>query len=496
MSELADLTLRRCADGYRRGDFSSEEVTRAVLGRIASVEPAVRAYLRVDAGAALAAARRADREAPAPDARPALWGAPLALKDNLCTRGVPTTCASRILEGFVPPYDAAVVERLRAAGAVFLGKTNLDEFAMGSSTENSAFGATRNPWDTATIPGGSSGGSAAAVAAGECLAALGSDTGGSIRQPAACCGIAGLKPTYGRVSRYGLVAFASSLDQIGPMARSVEDCAILLEGIAGHDPRDSTSVPAPVPPYAERLGDGRLDGLTVGLVREFFAAGLEADVERAVREALRTLEGRGARVREVSLPHGKHSVAVYYILATAEASSNLARYDGVKYGRRAAGARDLLEQYCRSRAEGFGPEVRRRIMLGTYALSSGYYDAYYRKAQQVRTLILEDFTAAFREVDLLAGPTAPTAAFRVGEKSDDPLQMYLSDIFTISVNLAGVPGLSLPCGFTAGGLPIGLQLIAPAFGEETLLRAGHAYQLATDWHTRQPPVVRNSGGAA
>jgi aspartyl-tRNA(Asn)/glutamyl-tRNA(Gln) amidotransferase subunit A len=487
MSALAELTLRQFADGRRRGDFTSEEVTRALLERIARVEPAVHAYLRVDADAALDAARRADREAPA--GAPALWGAPLALKDNLCTRGVPTTCASKILAGFVPPYDATVVARLRAAGAVFLGKTNLDEFAMGSSTENSAFGATRNPWDTATIPGGSSGGSAAAVAAGECLAALGSDTGGSIRQPAACCGVVGLKPTYGLVSRYGLVAFASSLDQIGPMARTVEDAALLLEAIAGHDPRDSTSVPAPVPPYASLLGDGRLDGLRVGVVREFFAAGLDAEVERAVRGAVRALEERGARVTEVSLPHGRHSVAVYYILATAEASSNLARYDGVKYGRRAAGARDLIEQYRRSRAEGFGPEVRRRIMLGTYALSSGYYDAYYRKAQQVRTLILGDFTAAFGQVDLLAGPTAPTAAFRIGEKSDDPLQMYLSDIFTISVNLAGVPGLALPCGFTASGLPIGLQLIGPAFGEQTLLRAGHAYQLATDWHTRRPALA-------
>ncbi len=490
MTDLADLTLRQFADGYRRGDFTSEDVTRAVLERIVRVEPSVHAYLRVDADAALAAARRADREGPSPGASSALYGAPIALKDNLCTRGVTTTCASRILENFVPPYDATVVERLRASGAVFLGKTNLDEFAMGSSTENSAYGATRNPWDPTTIPGGSSGGSAAAVAAGECLAALGSDTGGSIRQPAACCGIAGLKPTYGRVSRYGLMAFASSLDQIGPMARTVEDCAILLEAIAGHDPRDSTSVPDPVPPYAALLGDGRLDGLTIGLVREFFGPGLDVEVEHSIREAVRTLEGRGARVKEVSLPHGKYSVAVYYILATAEASSNLARYDGVKYGHRAAGARDLIDQYRRTRTEGFGPEVRRRIMLGTYALSSGYYDAYYRKAQQVRTLILNDFTAAFREVDILAGPTSPTAAFRIGEKSDDPLQMYLSDIFTISVNLAGVPGLSLPCGFTAAGLPIGLQLIGPAFGEETLLRAGHAYQLATDWHTRRPKVDR------
>jgi aspartyl-tRNA(Asn)/glutamyl-tRNA(Gln) amidotransferase subunit A len=496
MSDLADLGLRQFADGLRRGDFTSEQVTRAALERIGRLEPAVHAYLRVDGEGALEAARRADRGTGDLERRPALWGAPIALKDNLCTRGVPTTCASRILERFVPPYDATVVAKLREAGAVFLGKTNLDEFAMGSSTENSAFGATRNPWDPATIPGGSSGGSAAAVAAGECLAALGSDTGGSIRQPAACCGVSGLKPTYGLVSRYGLVAFASSLDQIGPMARSVEDCALLLEAIAGHDPLDSTSVPGPVPPYAAALGDGRLEGVRVGVVREFFAAGLDADVERAVREAVRALEGAGARVREVSLPHGKHSVAVYYILATAEASSNLARYDGVKYGHRAAGARDLIEQYRRTRTEGFGPEVRRRIMLGTYALSSGYYDAYYRKAQQVRTLILNDFAAAFRDVDVLAGPTAPTAAFRIGEKSDDPLQMYLSDIFTISVNLAGVPGLSVPCGFTAAGLPVGLQLIGPAFGEQTLLRVGHAYQLATDWHTKRPPLVADAGGAA
>jgi aspartyl-tRNA(Asn)/glutamyl-tRNA(Gln) amidotransferase subunit A len=364
MTNLADLTLRQFADGRLRGDFTAEEVTRAVLERIASVEPTVHAYLRVDPDAALAAARRADREAPPPGTAAALHGAPIALKDNLCTRGVATTCASRILENFIPPYDATVVARLRASGAVFLGKTNLDEFAMGSSTENSAFGATRNPWDPATIPGGSSGGSAAAVAAGECLAALGSDTGGSIRQPAACCGIAGLKPTYGRVSRYGLMAFASSLDQIGPMARTVEDCAILLEAIAGHDPRDSTSVPGAVPPYAALLGDGRLDGLTVGMVREFFAAGLDAEVERSIREAVRALEGRGARVREVSLPHGKYSVAVYYILATAEASSNLARYDGVKYGSRAAGARDLLAKNRPNRTASMDGALRRGPQSG------------------------------------------------------------------------------------------------------------------------------------
>jgi aspartyl-tRNA(Asn)/glutamyl-tRNA(Gln) amidotransferase subunit A len=489
---LADLSLREFAAGHRRGDWTSEEATRAVLERIARVEGRVHAFVRVDPEGALEAARRADREAPPPGERPPLWGAPVAIKDNMCTRGVPTTCSSRILEGFIPPYDAAVVERLRAAGAVVVGKTNLDEFAMGSSTENSAFGPTRNPWDTGTIPGGSSGGSAAAVAAGECLGALGSDTGGSIRQPAACCGVTGLKPTYGLVSRYGLVAFASSLDQIGPMARSVEDCAILLDAIAGHDPRDSTSSPAPVPRYAASL-EGGVRGLRVGVVREFSGGGTDPEVEGAVRAALAALSALGAEVREVSLPRAKYAVAAYYILATAEASSNLARYDGVKYGRRAAGARDLADQYRRTRREGFGPEVRRRIMLGTYALSSGYYDAYYRKAQQVRTLIREDFRRAFAAVDVVASPTAPTAAFRIGEKADDPLQMYLSDVFTIPVNLAGVPGLALPCGHTAAGLPIGLQLVGPAFGEETLLRAGHAYQLATAHHLKRPPLLTEPG---
>ncbi len=489
MSDLADLTLREYAAGHRRGDWTSEEVTRAVLARIGRVEDRVHAYVRVDGEAAIDAARRADRDAPPPERRPPLWGAPLALKDNLCTRGVPTTCSSRMLEGFRPPYDAAVVERLAAAGAVVVGKTNLDEFAMGSSTENSAFGATRNPWDLGAIPGGSSGGSAAAVAAGECLAALGSDTGGSIRQPAACCGVAGMKPTYGLVSRYGLVAFASSLDQIGPLARSVGDCAVLLEAIAGHDPRDSTSAPRAAPPYASLLAGGAR-GLRVGVVPEFAAGeGLDPEVDRAVREAVRVLAGLGASVREVALPHARYAVAVYYILATAEASSNLARYDGVRYGHRAAGGGDLIEMYRRTRGEGFGPEVRRRIMLGTYALSSGYYDAYYRKAQQVRTLVCEDFRRAFAEVDLIACPTAPTPAFRIGEKAGDPLQMYLSDVFTIPVNLAGVPGLSLPCGRTAAGLPVGLQLIGPAFGEEALLRAGHAYEEATAWHRDRPPIV-------
>ncbi len=484
--DLTNLTLVAFAEGYRRGEWSSEEVTAAVLERIGKVEPTVNAYVTVDAEGALAAAREADRNAPDPEERPILWGAPLALKDNLCTRDLPTTCSSRILENFRPPYDATVVLRLRDSGAVILGKTNMDEFAMGSSTENSAFKTTRNPWDTGMIPGGSSGGSAAAVAAGECLAALGSDTGGSIRQPAACCGVTALKPTYGLVSRYGLVAFASSLDQIGPLAGTVEDCAVLLEAVAGNDHRDSTSAPVEVPGYHALLAGG-VEGMKFGILREHLGEGVDPAVRESVERAVKTLTSLGAEGREISLPHSKYAVAAYYILATAEASSNLARYDGVRYGYRADGAGDLSEHYLRTRREGFGAEVKRRIMLGTYVLSSGYYDAYYRKAQQVRTLIGRDFTEAFDGVEFLVGPTAPTAAFPIGEKADDPLQMYLSDVFTISVNLAGLPALALPCGFTPKGLPLGLQLIAAPFREETILRAGHAFQGATDYHLRRPP---------
>jgi aspartyl-tRNA(Asn)/glutamyl-tRNA(Gln) amidotransferase subunit A len=413
---------------------------------------------------------------------------PVALKDNLCTRGVRTTCGSRILESFVPPYDATAVRRLREAGAVVLGKTNLDEFAMGSSTENSGFFPTRNPWDLDYVPGGSSGGSAAAVAAGEALAALGSDTGGSIRQPASLCGVVGLKPTYGRVSRYGLVAFASSLDQIGPLALDVHDCALVLQVISGHDPHDSTSVDLPVPDFAAAL-EGGVRGVRVGLPTEFFGEGLQPEVRQAVLDAVRVLEGLGARVEEVHLPTLEYALPTYYLIACAEASSNLARYDGVAYGYRSPRARDLYTLYSRTRAEGFGPEVKRRIMLGTFALSAGYYEGFYKKAQQVRTLVRRDFDRCFQEVDVLAAPTSPVAGFRLGERTADPLQMYLADVYTIPVNLAGLPGISVPCGF-AGALPVGLQLVGRPFDEATLLRVAHAYQQATDWHRRRCPLRR------
>jgi aspartyl-tRNA(Asn)/glutamyl-tRNA(Gln) amidotransferase subunit A len=409
----------------------------------------------------------------------------VAIKDLICTQGIRTTCGSHILDNFVPTYDATVTVRLKKAGAVFVGKTNMDEFAMGSSTENSHFGPTRNPWDLERIPGGSSGGSAASVAAGECILSLGSDTGGSIRQPAACCGIVGLKPTYGRVSRYGLVAFASSLDQIGPFAKDVEDAALMLNAISGHEPRDSTSVNLPVPDYTKFLIND-IRGMVLGVPREAFGEGIDPEVEATVREAIRTLEKLGAKMVDVSLPHSEYAVAVYYIIAPAEASSNLARYDGVKYGFRARGAYDLLEMYKETRSQGFGSEVKRRIMLGTYALSAGYYDAYYRKASQVRTLIGRDFEKAFAQCDALILPTAPTPAFKLGEKVDDPLQMYLSDIYTIPCNLAGLPGLSLPCGFAKSGLPIGLQVLGNHFQEEKILRVADAYERNTDHHLRKP----------
>jgi len=482
--DLTQLTLLEARALLRAREISAVELTDAYLARIAALEPRLRAFVTVTADLARLQARAADVRLAAGEEAP-LLGLPLALKDILCTAGVRTTCSSRILENFVPPYDAAVVERLRAAGAVVLGKTNLDEFAMGSSTENSAFFPTRNPWDLARVPGGSSGGSAAAVAAGEAPAALGTDTGGSIRQPAALCGIVGLKPTYGRVSRYGLVAFASSLDQIGPMARTAADCALLLGVIAGHDPRDATALPDPVPDYLAEL-EGDLRGLRVGVPREYFAAGLEPGVEAAVRAAIAQLAALGASVDEVSLPHTEYGVAAYYLIAPAEASANLARYDGVKYGYSVA-APTLLDSYFRTRAEGFGPEVKRRIMLGTYALSAGYYDAYYLKAQKVRTLIKSDFDRAFERFDVLATPTSPTVAFRLGERVADPLAMYLSDVCTIPVNLAGLPGVSVPCGFV-DGLPVGLQLIGPPLSEGRLLRVAHCYQQATDWHRRTPPL--------
>jgi aspartyl-tRNA(Asn)/glutamyl-tRNA(Gln) amidotransferase subunit A len=450
------------------------------------VEDRIHAYITRMPELAMEQATLADARFQKGEAGP-LTGIPLAIKDLICTQGVRTTCGSHILGNFIPSYDATVIEKLKASGAVFVGKANMDEFAMGSSTENSFFGRTHNPWDLGRIPGGSSGGSAAAVAADECIASLGSDTGGSIRQPAACCGIVGLKPTYGRVSRFGLVAFASSLDQIGPFGKDVRDVALLLNAISGHEPRDSTSVDTPVPDYTRALID-EVRPMVLGIPREYFIEGIDPEVESAVRQAIQTLEKLGAKVVEVSLPHSAYALAVYYIIAPAEASSNLARYDGVKYGFRAKGNRDLLEMYKESRSQGFGAEVKRRIMLGTYALSAGYYEAYYRKASQVRTLIRKDFQKVFSQCDVLLMPTAPTPAFKLGEKVDDPLQMYLSDIFTIPCNLAGLPGLSLPCGFNKQGLPIGLQILANHFQEEKIFRVAYTYEQNTGFHRRKPKL--------
>jgi len=478
--------IHELTEAYRRGDLTPTAVAESYLARIAALDQRVGAYLTVVRDDALAAAVESERRWRAGTPLGPLDGAPLALKDVLCTRGVRTTCGSRILEKFVPPYDATVVERLRAAGAVVLGKTNLDEFAMGSSTEHSAFHLTRNPWDLTRVPGGSSGGSSAAVAAGLAAGAFGTDTGGSIRQPAAFCGVVGMKPTYGRVSRYGLIALASSLDQIGPFAQDVEDTAVLLGAIAGHDRRDSTSIAAPVPDYMAELPQG-VEGLTLGLPDEYFIDGMDPEIERAVREAIEVLRGLGARIERVSLPSTRHALAAYYIILPAEASSNLARYDGVKYGLRVAG-RDLIDMESRTRAAGFGAEVKRRIMLGTYALSAGYYDAYYGKAQSVRTLVRREFAAAFAKVDLIVAPTTPNVAFRHGEK-EDPLSMYLNDVFTIPGNLSGIPGVSVPCGFSGAGLPIGLQILGRPLDEARVLRAAYAYEKATAWRTRQPELV-------
>ncbi|SPQ00733.1 Glutamyl-tRNA(Gln) amidotransferase subunit A [Candidatus Sulfobium mesophilum] len=483
--ELYRLGIHDLQGMLERKEISVAEVISSVYGRIDDVENKIKAYVTLTKKEAFEMAAAADKDRAAGRAK-ILSGIPIAIKDNMCTRGITTTCSSKILANFVPPYESTVTSRLLEKGYVLTGKTNLDEFAMGSSTENSGFHTTRNPWDTDRIPGGSSGGSAAAVAADECMAALGSDTGGSIRQPASLCGVVGMKPTYGRVSRYGLVAFASSLDQIGPITKNVMDCALLMNVISGRDLRDSTSAPVGVPDFTSGIGKD-INGLKIGIPKEYFIEGLDPEVESAVKEAIRKLESLGALPVEVSLPHTGYAVATYYVLATSEASSNLARYDGVKYGFRAEG-RDLIEMYMKSRALGFGAEVKRRIMLGTYALSSGYYDAYYKKAQQVRTLIKNDFENAFKEVDIILTPTSPTAAFRLGEKTEDPLHMYLADIFTISVNLAGAPGISIPCGFTSGNLPIGLQLIGRHFDEETLLKAAYAYEQSTDWHRRKPAL--------
>ncbi|MCM8748745.1 Asp-tRNA(Asn)/Glu-tRNA(Gln) amidotransferase subunit GatA [Thermomicrobiaceae bacterium CFH 74404] len=486
MSEdLTRLTVTEASARLARREISAVELLQAHLERIRQVEPQIHAFITLTEEVALAQAQEADRRIARGDVAP-LTGIPIALKDVLCTVDAPTTAGSRILEGFRSPYDATVVRKLREQGAVFVGKANTDEFAMGSSTENSAYGPTRNPWDLERVPGGSSGGSAAAVAAGEAMVSLGSDTGGSIRQPAGFCGVVGLKPTYGRVSRYGLVAFASSLDQIGPFGRTVEDVAIVLQAISGHDPCDSTSVDVPVPDYQTSL-TGDIRGIRIGIAAEYQVPGMDPEVERVVDEAVAELQRLGAEIVPVSLPHTKYALATYYIIAPSEASANLARYDGVKYGLSLQGE-TLLESYLQTRGRGFGPEVKRRIMLGTYALSAGYYDAYYVKAQKVRTLIKRDFDEAFEKVDVILAPTSPTVAFRLGERTADPIQMYLSDVFTIPANMAGLPGIAVPCGF-AHGLPVSMQFMGRPFDEGTLLRVAHAYEQATPWHRAVPPLI-------
>ncbi len=483
--DLTHLTIHEARDLLDRKEVSSVELTQAVLERIESVESKTRAFVTVTGDVALEQAHAADARITAGDAGP-LTGIPMQLKDNLCTSGVTTTCSSRMLEDFVPAYDATVTLRLASAGAVLLGKGNLDEFAMGSSTENSAFHPTRNPWDLDRVPGGSSGGPAAAVAASESIFALGSDTGGSIRQPAALCGVVGLKPTYGLVSRYGLIAFASSLDQIGPLTKDVTDSALVLNAIAGHDPRDATSIDGAVPDYTASL-NGDVRGLRVGVPKEYFLEGMQPEVEQAVREAISVLENLGARVSETSLPSTPYAMAVYYIIAPSEASANLARYDGVKYGYSAAKADNMWDALEKTRQDGFGPEVKRRIMLGTYALSAGYYDAYYKKAQQVRTLIRREFDEVFQEFDVLVSPTTPSTAFKLGEKMDDPVQMYLNDVFTQPANIAGIPAISVPAGLV-DGLPVGLQFMASHLAEETLFRVAHAYEQATGWNEARAPL--------
>ena len=486
--ELYALTAHEIRDLISAKKVSSLEVTQSVLRRIAQVEDAVKSYVTVMGEDALAHAREVDeRIARGEDVGP-LGGVPTAIKDNMSTRGVLTTCSSKILYNYKPIYNATVVERIGRTGAVAVGKTNLDEFAMGSSTENSGFFPTRNPWNLKTVPGGSSGGSAAAVAADECILALGSDTGGSIRQPASFCGVVGMKPTYGRVSRYGLVAFASSLDQIGPITKDVTDCALLLNSIAGHDPLDSTSQPVPVPDYTKSLVND-VKGLRIGVPKEFFAQGVQPEVGEAIWRAIELLKSLGASYREISMPNVEYGLATYYIIAPAEASSNLARYDGVRYGLRDSKANDPISMFARTREQGFGAEVKQRIMIGTYVLSAGYYDAFYLKAQKVRTLLRRDFEKAFEEFDVLITPTAPTPAFGIGERTDDPLQMKLSDVCTIPCNMAGIPGISIPCGFSSDGLPIGLQIISRAFNEEMLLRVAYTFEQNTDYHLRKPPLL-------
>lgn len=482
---LHSLTLFEAAEALRRKEISSQDLVKSLSERFEKVEPKIHAFLSFDREDAMAQARESDTV----PIKGSLHGVPILLKDNLNVRGRSLTCASKILEGYIAPFDATVVSRLREAGAIFLGRANMDEFAMGSSTENSAFQQTRNPWDYERIPGGSSGGSAAAVAADLCYAALGSDTGGSIRQPAALCGCVGLKPTYGRISRYGLVAFASSLDQVGPLTKDVRDAALLLGILSGKDPMDSTTLPHPVPDYTKSLEEG-VKGLRLGLPREYFVKGMDRAVDQAIRVAVEEFRKLGAEIVEISLPHTEYAVATYYVIATAEASANLARFDGIRYGYRATNSKDLVDLYSRTRAEGFGPEVKRRIILGTYVLSSGYHDAYYLQAQKVRTLIRRDFEQAFQKCDAILTPTSPTPAFKLGEKMMDPLQMYLADIFTIATNLAGICGLSLPCGFAGSTprLPVGLQILGPVLGDEVVLRVARAYEQATPWHKERPAL--------
>jgi aspartyl-tRNA(Asn)/glutamyl-tRNA(Gln) amidotransferase subunit A len=489
--ELYQLSVSQARTQLEKGEISSVDLTRAVLDRIEAIDPRVHAYLTVIPDRALEQAKQADAQwsthrrdqSPAP----ALLGIPMAIKDEICTRGVRTTAGSKILNNFVPPYDAAVMEKLNAAGGILLGKTNQDEFAMGSSTENSRYFTTHNPWDYSRVPGGSSGGSAAAVAADEALFALGTDTGGSVRQPASLTNTVGLRPTYGRVSRYGVVAFASSLDQVGPITKDVRDAATILGVIAGHDAREATSVNQPVPDYASALSSGSLKGLRVGVPREYFIEGMQKGVESAVREAIRVLESLGATTIDVTLPHTDYALPTYYLIAPAEASANLARYDGVKYGYRLEESDEMWEVMRATRGDGFGAEVKRRIMLGTYALSAGYYDAYYLKAQKVRTLIKRDFDQAFEKVDVIVGPTSPSVAFKIGEKVDDPLQMYLADVFTLAQALAGIPAISIPCGLV-DHLPVGLQIMGRAFDEERVLRVAYAFEQATEWHQQKPGV--------
>jgi len=487
MGELNKLTIAELSEKLMAGDCTSVDIVNDVLASIDSTDGKVGAYLTIDRDSALKQARAADA-ARAEGATSPLLGIPLAIKDLLNVKGQPCTCSSKILEGYIAPYDATVIAKLREAGAVLLGRVNMDEFAMGSSTENAALGKTSNPWNTDHVPGGSSGGSAACVAADEAIASLGSDTGGSIRQPAAFCGCVGVKPTYGRVSRYGLTAFASSLDQIGPLTKTVKDSAILLETLCGHDKLDSSSIEMEVPRFGKNLaGDTSLAGMKLGLPKEYFVEGMDPEVEKAVRDAVEHCKGLGAEIIDVSLPHSKYAIAVYYIIATAEASANLARFDGIRYGLRIDG-KDPIELYGKTRSAGFGAEVKRRIILGTYVLSSGYYDAYYKRAQKVRTLIRNDFTEAFKQCDAILAPVTPTPAYKLGEKTDDPLKMYLDDILTTPVNLAGNCALSLPCGFSSLGLPIGLQIIGDSFAEETILKVGHAYEQTTEWHKLKPEI--------